>query len=129
MAISDINLQVKTEHDTGFLSKESEANDHASGLSFLTELSEASEAVHSKTVANKQSDNSNVMQSEAEQAGGVVANNTDSKQVSDKPTRDDEGTDVALIEGCSQTNMNLVGLWLIKSPPQLMILRLLFLRL
>ncbi|MAE02162.1 flagellar hook-length control protein FliK [Pseudoalteromonas lipolytica] len=99
MAISDINLQVKTEHDTGFLSKESEANDHASGLSFLTELSEASEAVHSKTVANKQSDNSNVMQSEAEQAGGVVANNTDSKQVSDKPTRDDEGTDVALIEG------------------------------
>ena len=41
MAISDINLQVKTEHDTGFLSKESEANDHASGLSFLTELSEA----------------------------------------------------------------------------------------
>ena len=99
MAISDINLQVKTEHDTGFLSKESEANDHASGLSFLTELSEASEAVHSKTVANKQSDNSNVMQSEAEQAGGVVANNTDSKQVSDKPTRDDEATDVALIEG------------------------------
>ncbi len=99
MAISDINLQVKTEHDTGFLSKESEANDHASGLSFLTELSEASEAVHSKTVANKQSDNSNVMQSEAEQAGGVVANNTQSKQVSDKPTRDDEGTDVALIEG------------------------------
>ncbi|WP_065978749.1 flagellar hook-length control protein FliK [Pseudoalteromonas lipolytica] len=99
MAISDINLQVKTEHDTGFLSKESEANDHASGLSFLTELSEASEAVHSKTVANKQSDNSNVMQSEAEQAGGVVANNTDSKQVSDKPTHNDEGTDVALIEG------------------------------
>ncbi|MBE0351586.1 flagellar hook-length control protein FliK [Pseudoalteromonas lipolytica] len=99
MAISDINLQVKTEHDTGFLSKESEANDHASGLSFLTELSEASEAVHSKTVANKQSDNSNVMQSEAEQAGGVVANNTQSKQVSDKPTRDDEATDVALIEG------------------------------
>ncbi|WP_421419411.1 flagellar hook-length control protein FliK [Pseudoalteromonas lipolytica] len=99
MAISDINLQVKTEHDTGFLSKESEANDHASGLSFLTELSEASEAVHSKTVVNKQSDNSNVMQSEAEQAGGVVANNTQSKQVSDKPTRDDEATDVALIEG------------------------------
>ncbi|MGX1112212.1 flagellar hook-length control protein FliK [Pseudoalteromonas sp. MBR-15] len=99
MAISDINLQVKTEHDTGFLSKESEANDHASGLSFLTELSEASEAVHSKTVANKQSDNSNVMQSEAEQAGGVVANNTQSKQVSDKQTHDDEATDVALIEG------------------------------
>ena len=99
MAISDINLQVKTEHDTGFLSKESEANDHASGLSFLTELSEASEAVHSKTVANKQSDNSNVMQSEAEQAGGVVANNTQSKQVSDKQTHNDEGTDVALIEG------------------------------
>ncbi|QLJ09129.1 flagellar hook-length control protein FliK [Pseudoalteromonas sp. JSTW] len=99
MAISDINLQVKTEHDTGFLSKESEANDHASGLSFLTELSEASEAVHSKTVANKQSDNSNVMQSEAEQAGGVVANNTQSKQVSDKQTHDDEATDVAFIEG------------------------------
>lgn len=99
MAISDINLQVKTEHDTGFLSKESEANDHASGLSFLTELSEASEAVHSKTVVNKQSDNSNVMQSEAEQAGGVVANNTQSKQVSDKQTHDDEATDVALIEG------------------------------
>ena len=99
MAISDINLQVKTEHDTGFLSKESEANDHASGLSFLTELSEASEAVHSKTVANKQSDNSNIMQSEAEQAGGVVANNTQSKQVSDKQTHNDEGTDVALIEG------------------------------
>ena len=38
------------------------------------------------------------MQSEVEQAG-VVANNTDSKQVSDKPTRDDEATDVALIEG------------------------------
>ena len=48
MAISDINLQVKTEQGTGFSGKDSESSDKASGLSFLTSLTEASEAANAQ---------------------------------------------------------------------------------
>ena len=48
MAISDINLQVKTEQGTGFSGKDSESNNKASGLSFLTSLTEASEAANAQ---------------------------------------------------------------------------------
>ncbi|WP_217874712.1 flagellar hook-length control protein FliK [Pseudoalteromonas shioyasakiensis] len=48
MAISDINLQVKTEQGTGFSGKDSESSDKTSGLSFLTSLTEASEAANAQ---------------------------------------------------------------------------------
>jgi len=48
MAISDINLQVKTEQGTGFSGKDSESSDKASGLSFLTSLKEASEVANAQ---------------------------------------------------------------------------------
>jgi len=58
MAISDINLQVKTEQGTGFSGKDIESNDKASGLSFLTSLTEASEAAnaHASTKSQPKSD-------------------------------------------------------------------------
>ncbi|WP_462174513.1 flagellar hook-length control protein FliK [Pseudoalteromonas gelatinilytica] len=58
MAISDINLQVKTEQGTGFSGKDIESNEKASGLSFLTSLTEASEAAnaHASTKSQPKSD-------------------------------------------------------------------------
>ena len=57
MAISDINLQVKTEQGTGFSSKETESYDTASGLRFLTSLTEASEAANAQTTSQSKNDN------------------------------------------------------------------------
>ena len=54
MAISDINLQVKTEQGTGFSGKDIESNDKASGLSFLTSLTEASEAANAPASTKSQ---------------------------------------------------------------------------
>ena len=54
MAISDINLQVKTEQGTGFSGKDSESSDKASGLSFLTSLTEASEAANAQANSTPQ---------------------------------------------------------------------------
>ena len=54
MAISDINLQVKTEQGTGFSGKDIESNDKASGLSFLTSLTEASEAANAQANTTSQ---------------------------------------------------------------------------
>ena len=56
MAISDINLQVKTEQGTGFSGKESESSDKASGLSFLTSLTEASEAANAQAKSDAGAD-------------------------------------------------------------------------
>ncbi len=56
MAISDINLQVKTEQGTGFSGKESETSDKASGLSFLTSLTEASEAANAQAKSDAGAD-------------------------------------------------------------------------
>lgn len=56
MAISDINLQVKTEQGTGFSGKDSESNNKASGLSFLTSLTEASEAANAQAKSDADAD-------------------------------------------------------------------------
>lgn len=56
MAISDINLQVKTEQGTGFSGKDSESNNKASGLSFLTSLTEASEAANAQAKSDAGAD-------------------------------------------------------------------------
>ncbi|MCG9708186.1 flagellar hook-length control protein FliK [Pseudoalteromonas sp. Isolate3] len=56
MAISDINLQVKTEQGTGFSGKESESSDKASGLSFLTSLTQASEAANAQAKSDAGAD-------------------------------------------------------------------------
>ena len=56
MAISDINLQVKTEQGTGFSGKDSESNNKASGLSFLTSLIEASEAANAQAKSDADAD-------------------------------------------------------------------------
>ncbi|URQ91363.1 flagellar hook-length control protein FliK [Pseudoalteromonas sp. SCSIO 43101] len=56
MVISDINLQVKTEQGTGFSGKESESSDKASGLSFLTSLTQASEAANAQAKSDAGAD-------------------------------------------------------------------------
>jgi len=56
MAISDINLQVKTEQGTGFSGKETESSDKASGLSFLTSLTQASEAANAQAKSDAGAD-------------------------------------------------------------------------
>ena len=56
MAISDINLQVKTEQGTGFSGKESESSDKASGISFLTSLTQASEAANAQAKSDAGAD-------------------------------------------------------------------------
>jgi len=82
MAISDINLQVKTEQGTGFSGKDIESNDKASGLSFLTSLTEASEAANApaNTQSRSRSDNA---KTEAQFSDKNADDSTDSAANSD----------------------------------------------
>ncbi|RJF34589.1 flagellar hook-length control protein FliK [Pseudoalteromonas gelatinilytica] len=80
MAISDINLQVKTEQGTGFSGKDIESKDKASGLSFLTSLTEASEAANAHASTQSRSDNA---KTEAQFSDKNADDSTDSAANSD----------------------------------------------
>ncbi|MGJ8483962.1 flagellar hook-length control protein FliK [Pseudoalteromonas sp. SYSU M81236] len=77
MAISDINLQVKTEQGTGFSSKETESYDTASGLRFLTSLTEASEAANAQTTSQSKNDNEYYRLEKSEQESEELTVDTD----------------------------------------------------
>ena len=77
MAISDINLQVKTEQGTGFSSKETESYDTASGLRFLTSLTEASEAANAQTTSQSKNDNEYSRLEKSEQESEELTVDTD----------------------------------------------------
>lgn len=56
MAISEINLQVKTEQGTGFSSKETDSSEHSSDVSFLSTLTQAHDAANETTSKDRQSE-------------------------------------------------------------------------
>lgn len=56
MAISEINLQVKTEQGTGFSSKETDSSEQSSDVSFLSTLTQAHDAANETTSKDRQSE-------------------------------------------------------------------------
>lgn len=56
MAISEINLQVKTEQGTGFSSKETDSSEQSSDVSFLSTLTQAHDAANETTGKDRQSE-------------------------------------------------------------------------